>query len=623
MSVWKIVVSGSTKDLKDDYGFSVQQAPGTGMAPVENLHSEFAEIDGCYYHGNRTQSRTFSLIGALSGSSLSDLHTKRKNLLNAIFSRDTTPSGPTIIKYDGGACTLQASCYYSAGLEFGKFNRAYEVGISLKFYQPDSMWEKIDTASQSLIGSVTIACANRVLKYTDITGWTSLGPCSIQDNSVYTVATTQSGSNVYAGGQFTIAGSSTTACYIAKWNGNDWSGLSASGVVATAIYDIEPDLDDTSIYVGGIFTKAGSLTVSNIAKWNGSQWSIMTSSGINNTVTCIHVSRNTGLVYVGGTFTKAGSVTCNGATVWDGNTFFAMTSSGLNGLVNCWTEGKDGTIYAGGTFTQAGSVAASRIAKWDPSASQWDRVSSCDFNGGLNRLEVAPNGDLYAMGAFTKASDYSIDNAARWNGTVWEDLGGGVWGYSACPAIRGAEFVGDELYVGGFINTAGCKPLTDKGAVWNGSEWTSLPVDLPGNATVYDIYSNGNDLILGYDTGGTARTAASTVVVVNNGTNKTWPIITACAASSISFLRNVTTGQTIYFADLVQNDNEVLTLDLTPGQKTFTSSIRGNLSGYIQPTSQLSDFCLIPGTNTIFFYCSGINASAKMTYIERYWSLDN
>ena len=61
-----------------------------------------------------------------------------------------------------------------------------------------------------------------------------------------------SGTNVYAGGDFTTAGGNA-ANYIAKWNGSAWSTLGSGmngNVRALAV-------SGTNLYAGGYFTMAG------------------------------------------------------------------------------------------------------------------------------------------------------------------------------------------------------------------------------------------------------------------------------------------------------------------------------------------------------------------------------
>ena len=80
-----------------------------------------------------------------------------------------------------------------------------------------------------------------------------------------------SGTNVYVGGSFTIAGGSTSVNRLAVWNGRSWSALSSGmdgAVNAIAI-------SGTNVYVGGAFTTAGGVSARHIAKWDGNTWSAL------------------------------------------------------------------------------------------------------------------------------------------------------------------------------------------------------------------------------------------------------------------------------------------------------------------------------------------------------------
>ena len=146
-----------------------------------------------------------------------------------------------------------------------------------------------------------------------------------------------SGSDVYVGGNFTMAGGSP-ANYAAKWNGTGWSALGGGlnwhfpsvGGSALAAKGLD-------VYVGGVFTAAGAVSANYIAKWNGSSWGAL-GSGLNNMVSAIGASGTD--VYVGGQFTTAGGreayylarwveplavVSPNGGESWDTGSTHAVT----------------------------------------------------------------------------------------------------------------------------------------------------------------------------------------------------------------------------------------------------------------------------------------------------------
>ena len=130
MSNWKIIVSSVVKDLNDDYGFNVEDQPGTGMAPVQNISTDFGLLDGALFKRTRTDVREFSLVGTLSASSVEAYHTKRRDLIDVIKPDRTSTQEPIEFQYTGGGgSTLQGSAFYAAGLELGEVSVFTEAQI--------------------------------------------------------------------------------------------------------------------------------------------------------------------------------------------------------------------------------------------------------------------------------------------------------------------------------------------------------------------------------------------------------------------------------------------------------------------------------------------------------------
>ena len=148
-------------------------------------------------------------------------------------------------------------------------------------------------------GSVTV---NHIAKW-DGNFWTALGSGMGSGNAISVYAFAVSGTSVYAGGLFTTAGDNG-AGDIARWNGSSWSALSV-GMSATNYYPSLHALamSGSDLYAGGDFTKAGGNPASRIAKWNGTNWMAL-GSGMNGTVRALAVSGSD--LYVGGSFTTAG-----------------------------------------------------------------------------------------------------------------------------------------------------------------------------------------------------------------------------------------------------------------------------------------------------------------------------
>lgn len=118
------------------------------------------------------------------------------------------------------------------------------------------------SGSDLYVGGI-IPSFNRIAKYNGST-WTALG-AGIGNNSVLAIAV--SGSNVYAGGNFTQAGGSS-ANYIAQWNGTTWSALGDG--VSSAVNSISTF--GSNVYVTGEFSQAGGSAAYNVARWNGTVW---------------------------------------------------------------------------------------------------------------------------------------------------------------------------------------------------------------------------------------------------------------------------------------------------------------------------------------------------------------
>ena len=76
------------------------------------------------------------------------------------------------------------------------------------------------------------------------------------------------GTDVYVGGEFTVADGKVAASHLARWDGESWfpvaGGVSdPDQIYGTAVRALV--CDGTRLYVGGTFTRAGDLTVRSLA----------------------------------------------------------------------------------------------------------------------------------------------------------------------------------------------------------------------------------------------------------------------------------------------------------------------------------------------------------------------
>src|SRR5438445_658390 len=172
----------------------------------------------------------------------------------------------------------------------------------------------VDGAGNLYIGgdftAVGDVIANVIAKWNG-SNWTTLG--SGMNGPLSALAA--SGSNVYAGGLFTMAGGSS-ARYITKWNGSSWIALSLGMMVSTPFGGTSVNalaVSGTDLYAGGYFTSAGTNAANSIAKWDGSSWRPLR-SGMNGTVYALAVSGSN--VYAGGGLTTTGDSRANVSAKW-------------------------------------------------------------------------------------------------------------------------------------------------------------------------------------------------------------------------------------------------------------------------------------------------------------------
>jgi hypothetical protein len=244
-------------------------------------------------------------------------------------------------------------------------------------------------------------------------GWSALGSGT---NGRVRALAVGPGAVLYAGGSFGSAGGAA-ANRIARWNGVSWSALGSGIGVGYhgTVYALATD-QAGNLYAGGDFTVAGGVAASNIARWNGSSWSAL-GSGVDGTVCALAVDL-AGNLYVGGRFSSAGGVSTNRVARWNGAAWSAL-GSGVDGVWPAvYALAVDGgRLYVGGRFTSAGGDDASNIAQWDGAG--WSALGSGiggEEGSEVYSLAVDLAGNLFVGGTFETAGGMPSDNIARWTG---------------------------------------------------------------------------------------------------------------------------------------------------------------------------------------------------------------
>ncbi len=192
------------------------------------------------------------------------------------------------------------------------------------------------------------------------------------------------GTTLYAGGEFTLAGSgagaalATARVNFAAFSAADGAVLTtaasgADGLVSTMA------VTGTTLYVGGEFATFGGSARARLAAYDTQGDSVTAwNPGADGAVRELVVTADAASVYVGGTFANAG-----------GSARAALAQiDAATGLATSWNPGANGhvtalalngtTLYVGGRFTQLGGAArnhaaavdaaAGTVLSWDPNA---------------------------------------------------------------------------------------------------------------------------------------------------------------------------------------------------------------------------------------------------------------
>ncbi len=279
------------------------------------------------------------------------------------------------------------------------------------------------------------------------------------------------GSTIYAGGQFTGTGISTTtrnrlAAFDSSGNLTAWNP-GANGIVRALA------VADGTVYAGGEFTLVGGGTGTTLRNYlaafdatgSGAIAPAAWNPGANSIVWALAVANGT--VYAGGFLTQAGGGT--GTTprsrlaAFDSSGNLTAWNPGANGIVRALAVA-DGTVYAGGEFTQAGggtgTTLRNYLAAFDAAGS--GAIAPTAWNPGADyavyALAVA-NGTVYAGGLFFQAGG-GTGTTPRNKLAAFDAAGSGAiaptaWNPGANSTVLALAIANGTVYAGGGFNRVG------------------------------------------------------------------------------------------------------------------------------------------------------------------------
>lgn len=566
-----ITPDGESLDL-NDAGFTVgigDIQDGMGLPPVDHKSWNLYNNPGGFLRSIQVGIRTVTISVTLNADCLIRLHDLRNKLWKVLRWNRTlsNPPDPAILRYTLHGKSADLYVYYGGDViaRSGDSNTTQIVGVRLIAYDP--LW--YDHEQKSSVFELIISTTVRTIVEKELGQWSTLGPPDVAGtyNAVYAIAEDEN--YVYVGGNFLNFNNIANADYIVRYNKstNTWHSM-GSGIDGSVFCIAVSSTGD--IYVGGTFTNAGGVACNCISRWNtiSEVW-----SNIGNAVGGVPFSQilsiaidRTGNILAGGRYTSIGGVAASNIAYRTTAGVWTAMGAGVDNNVHAIAISKNNDIFVAGDFLNAGGSAATRIARWN--GSSWSTLGS-GINGTGRCLAIDLNGILFVGGDFTTAGGVSANYVAGWNGVSFFPLGNGTNAsvYSVSISSNG------NVYFGGAFTIAGNLSLADSVAVWNRTAWSMIDADLPGIVSVYSLMSPIDDdygIWIGFNTTGTAYFSNSTICNTN-GDFESFPIFKITGPGILQHILNETSNEQLKF-NMYVNPGETITIDISPGIKSITSS---------------------------------------------------
>ena len=643
---------GRLYDIEDRSAYA-QRWTGMGMPKVRHHTRGYALLPGSYHMGTKIEERMIQILLWLKGTSLSNLHSVRQQLVEDWSVSGVLGTQPVRWRYSGATVEKEFDAYYESGLELHEFG-GYKENVPLRLLCPDPLFYQVGETSTALDVSDTVAVRD-VVGRLDGT-WDALGPPS-SGGTVYCMSVGPDG-YLYVGGDFTNWDGGANLDGICYYDGSTWTAM-GTGADDNIVYDMCWDANG-NLYAVGTFTGMGGVANTlGVAQWDGTSWNAL-GTGLDDNGGYGCCADMVGHIIVGGSFTGAGGVANTPrCAYWDGSAWQSIGSDIDNGTVWCVEADLENTIWIGGNFTNVVDANGDYLIRYTKGATTPDIESSTTYqaNGIVYTLARGPERvvrklasslgllsrmrgtyyryvtfpTLYIGGAFTTIGGVSCARIADWDGTRMRALGDG-----ADDDVRDIEVGPDnKVYIVGELTTFDSRVLNQPAAVWKGSEAHHLDIDLPAGFDATYLYAvaldqpdpvnvQNYDIYLGGGGDGNA-TVAGSATITNDGSMTVAPIVrfnrSGGTSATVHFVRDETSGAELPL-DYDLADGETLTVDFANAR--IYSDMYGARMQSITRSGDFAGFRLEPGDSTVtaFVTNSGATITAYLLFKEAFWSAD-
>lgn len=624
--------SGIVRNLKD-YGYNILSFFGLGLHPQNNVILENAMLGGGTYQQGKDQVREYSLVGAMGKKSIADLLRNRAHIQDLLRHAHTLQQ-PMVVRAEMlNDCGVPFSqpvhlrSIYQGGFE-GVVDNLYQERSSLQF-QMDRPEILEDGEEGDTVGTYEYSATySRLARRTPSAGWDDWDNGA--NNDIHCMKFDQLSGRVYVGGQFTSIGSAPLATNrFAYWDveeetwGTIFAGAGANGTV-----------HDIAIQSNGDVWICGAFNLIDGAASRGVAWyDVSTSTWYPLPAALPATSRAFSMQFASNGYDLYIAGDWNTADGWvyhiDGLTHASTDlTAGGRATTGCYSLDIDrkGDIYVGGTFTTINAVNANNVAMYNGTvwAPLGDGLEVAAGAVVCNSITFGDDGLLYMAGRFDTANNLDAEGICSYNGEVFSQLGAGVDGDLGLWPRRHKWHAG-SMYV--TMSGAGCscppdRPTALHYATWNGTNWSHTDISPTSWIAVTEFDNSGNQYI-----GGTFTVAgtSSFVTIDNSGSAKAEPVIVITGdpvtpgwptgQGTLLWIKNESTNQLILL-DLDIQDHETLTIDFRRGKKRITSSIRGDVTGFVLPESDFANFAIAPGENAVSVLVDSVDLTSHI-----YWQI--